>query len=139
MTNDNDNFFAEESKDDLSSTNQDYDIIKILVVDDEKDIHLVTEMVLEDFHFEGKSIEIINAYSGKEAREILLKEKNISLILLDVIMETETAGLDLVKYIREDLKSNNIRIILRTGQPGKVPLLHLIELMKYFFLLGEFP
>src|SRR5207245_10145989 len=31
------------------------------------------------------------------------------------------AGLDLVEYIRNDIKNETVRIILRTGQPGQAP------------------
>src|SRR5438132_8720027 len=46
---------------------------------------------------------------------------NIAVILLDVVMETDAAGLDLVEYIRNDIKNETVRIILRTGQPGQAP------------------
>ena len=36
-------------------------------------------------------------------------------------METDAAGLDLVEYIRNELKNETVRIILRTGQPGQAP------------------
>jgi signal transduction histidine kinase len=42
-------------------------------------------------------------------------------VLLDVIMETDAAGLDLVEYIRNEIKNETVRIILRTGQPGQAP------------------
>jgi len=42
-------------------------------------------------------------------------------VLLDVIMETDQAGLDLVEFIRDTLKNETVRIILRTGQPGQAP------------------
>lgn len=94
---------------------------KILVVDDEEDIHSLTKVVLSDYSFQSRPLEILSAYSGKEALEILKKEKDIALILLDVVMETEDAGLRCVKSIREDLKNETVRIILRTGQPGQAP------------------
>ncbi|MEH2262090.1 sensor histidine kinase [Nostoc sp.] len=36
-------------------------------------------------------------------------------------METNDAGLRVVKYIREELKNQIVRVILRTGQPGDAP------------------
>ena len=94
---------------------------KILIVDDEPYIHQVTEMVLRDFVFEKKGLKFINAYSAAEARKVLEETRDISLALVDVVMEEDDAGLNLVKYIRETLKEKKLRIILRTGQPGVAP------------------
>ena len=112
-------FFAPEEDDNSTNLveNNGYGR-KVLIVDDEEDIHTVTRMTLEDFIYDGKKIEILSAYSGLEARQILQEHDDISIVLLDVVMETETAGLDLVNYIRNELSNKNIRIVLRTGQPG---------------------
>lgn len=94
---------------------------QILIVDDEPGIHDITKLLLNDFYFEGKSLELLSAFSGKEAEQVIQKYPNITLILLDVIMETDDAGLNFVKYVREVIKNNLVRIVLRTGQPGMVP------------------
>ena len=94
---------------------------KILIVDDESEIHTITKLALKEFIFENKSITFFSAYSGKEAKEIIKNNPDIALILLDVVMETEEAGLEVVKYIRDILDNKIVRIILRTGQPGQVP------------------
>jgi response regulator RpfG family c-di-GMP phosphodiesterase len=94
---------------------------KILIVDDEPGIHTITKISLDDFIFEGKRIKFISAYSAKEAREILAITPDIALVYLDVVMESDDAGLVLVKYIRESLCNKFIRIVLRTGQPGQAP------------------
>ncbi|GEM_PF-6885568 len=94
---------------------------RILVVDDEDDMHVVTRSVIRRVHFEGRSVEMLSAHSAKKAREILADNHNVALILLDVVMETPTAGLDLVKWIRSDLGNQAVRIVLRTGHPGEVP------------------
>ena len=93
----------------------------ILIVDDEKDIHAVTELSLGNFKFDGKELHFLNAYSAKEAEGILREHNDIALVLLDVVMESEHAGLELVKYIRNTLNNSLIRIVLRTGQPGSAP------------------
>src|SRR6202000_1952084 len=49
------------------------------------------------------------------------EHSDIAAVLLDVIMETDAAGLDLVEYIRNELRNETVRIILRTGQPGQAP------------------
>jgi len=94
---------------------------KILVVDDEEDIHTVTHLTLDDFEFAGKQVTILDAYSAGEAFELIKQQPDIAITLLDVVMETTTAGLDLVKRIREELENHFIRIVLRTGQPGYAP------------------
>jgi len=94
---------------------------KVLIVDDEKEVHTVTQSVLRDFIYENKTLEFINAYSGAEAKEILKNDRKIALVLLDVVMETDEAGLEVARYIREDLNNSFIQIVLRTGQPGSAP------------------
>lgn len=91
------------------------------MVDDEPAIHQVTRLALRNFVALGRPSELINALSAADAKEQLRLHPDIALALLDVVMETDTAGLDLVKYIREDLGNNLLRIVLRTGQPGQAP------------------
>lgn len=94
---------------------------KILIVDDEEDVHDVTIMALKRLTFDSKKIEFLSAYSAFEAKKIMQSNPDIVIALLDVVMEDETAGLDLVRYIREELCNDMIRIILRTGNPGQAP------------------
>ncbi|WP_417598013.1 response regulator [Oceanospirillum sp.] len=94
---------------------------KILIVDDEEGIHGITRMIFRDYEFEQRPIELISAMSSIEAKAQLAQHPDIALILLDVVMETESAGLQLVKHIRETLNKPDVRIILRTGHPGYAP------------------
>lgn len=94
---------------------------KILIVDDDAEVHNVTRLALKNFTFEGKALTLINAYSGEEAKELIQAHPDIAMILLDVVMEKDNSGLDVVNYIRSSLKNEFVRIILRTGQPGKCP------------------
>jgi diguanylate cyclase (GGDEF)-like protein/PAS domain S-box-containing protein len=94
---------------------------KIAIVDDDKDVHAVSGLVLSGFHFKGRPLQIFNEFSAAGARRLLREEPGIAVILLDVVMETDHAGLDIVKFIREELDDGLIRIILRTGQPGQAP------------------
>ncbi len=94
---------------------------KMMIVDDEPEVHSITKLVLADFAYKGRPAHFISAYSAAEARKILEREEDIAIILLDVVMETDDAGLQLVHYIREELKNRHVRIILRTGQPGQAP------------------
>ena len=93
----------------------------VLIVDDEPEIHQITLMALRDFSFMQHKLQFISAYSAAEARHILATNKDIVLILLDIVMESDDAGLVLVRYIREQLQNQLVRIILRTGQPGQAP------------------
>ncbi|EWH09877.1 response regulator receiver modulated metal dependent phosphohydrolase [Catenovulum agarivorans DS-2] len=94
---------------------------KILVVDDDNFIHQVTGLVLNDLEIEGRKLQLLNAYSGSEAKAILQQEQDIALAFVDVVMETDHAGLDLVHWIRTELQNKSIRLILRTGQAGTAP------------------
>lgn len=94
---------------------------KILIVDDEPEVHAVTRLALNDFSFQGKNLTFLSAYSGEEARQLIKQQTDIAIILLDVVMETDDAGLQVASYIREQLKNDQVRIILRTGQPGQAP------------------
>ncbi len=96
-------------------------IWKVIIADDEGEVHHVTKMVLSDYEFEGRTLEFLSAYSGQETRELLAQHPDTAIILLDVVMETDDAGLQLARFIRQDLKNQFVRIILRTGQPGKAP------------------
>lgn len=100
---------------------------KILVIDDEKSVHDITENVLRRLVIEGRSLEIINALSAEEAKKKLAEHDDIALALVDVIMETPTAGLDLINYIRTDLNNHLIRLVIRTGQPDEVPEREIID------------
>lgn len=100
---------------------------KVLVVDDEEDVHAVTCLALSAFEFDDREIILLHAYSGEEAKKALAGDEEIALILLDVVMETDQAGLDVVKYVREDLNNHAVRIVLRTGQPGQAPEKRLIR------------
>jgi len=94
---------------------------KILIVDDEEQVHTVTSLVLRDFSFDDRSLELLHAYSADEALKVFKKHADIAICLLDVVMETDSAGLDLVSKIRVDLNNSFTRIVLRTGQPGQAP------------------
>ncbi|TNC82195.1 MAG: hypothetical protein C9356_04050 [Oleiphilus sp.] len=98
----------------------------VLIVDDERDVHESTVLALGREKVCGRELRFFHAYSSTEAREILSAKRDFAIILLDVVMENEHAGLDLVKHIRDDLKILDSRIILRTGQPGYAPELDTI-------------
>jgi len=94
---------------------------KILLVDDEPDIHDVTKLTLSRFRLDGRALTFLHAYSGDEAKQVLAQEKDIALVFLDVVMEKEDSGLEVARWMRQDLDNQFTRIVLRTGQPGQAP------------------
>ena len=94
---------------------------KLLIVDDENEIHVMTKLVLSDYVFMGAGLKFLSAFSAKEAKTVIRENPDIACCLLDVVMETNDAGLEVARFIREDENNKKLRIILRTGQPGKAP------------------
>ncbi|MCG8018698.1 MAG: PAS domain S-box protein, partial [Candidatus Thiodiazotropha sp. 'RUGA'] len=94
---------------------------KILLVDDEPDVHAALKLAFQTIIGEGQPVEVLEADSAAEAKKVLLQHDDIALILLDVVMESNQSGLELVQWIRDELKNQSIQIILVTGQPGYAP------------------
>ncbi len=94
---------------------------KILIADDEEEVHQVTAVSMLDVQFKGRKLEFLHAYSAAEARDMLDADRDIAIIFLDVVMEEDDAGLKLVRHIREQMNNRRLRIVLRTGQPGHAP------------------
>lgn len=92
---------------------------RILIVDDDVDVHVVTKFALSNTHFQGRRLSFLHAYSGADAIAILRDTPDVALMLLDVIMETPEAGLQVARQVREELDNQLVRIVLRTGQPGQ--------------------
>ncbi|GAB2869345.1 DUF3369 domain-containing protein [Pseudoduganella ginsengisoli] len=92
-----------------------------MLVDDEPDIHDVTKLTLTRFRLDGRALTFLHAYSGAEAKEVLAREKDIALVFLDVVMEQEDSGLEVARWMRQELNNQFTRIVLRTGQPGQAP------------------
>ena len=110
--------FAQETQNTCGYTKEAW---KILIVDDDVMIHKITKIVLKDMTFRNKNIEFLSAYSERQAREVLFREDDIAVVLLDVVMEENDSGLKLVEYIQKKKKNSMLRIILRTGHPGSAP------------------
>lgn len=118
---DDDEILIEEDLDSQSLANISQRTWKIAIVDDDEDVHRATEFSLLDVKILNRRLEFIHTYSKAETHERFAVESDIAVVLLDVVMETEHAGLDLVAFIRDELKWRDTRIILRTGQPGYAP------------------
>ncbi len=99
----------------------------ILVVDDEPDVYAATCMAMRGVEILGRPLHFLHAESSAQAYDLLRAEPDVAVILLDVVMESESAGLDLVARIRNELQLHKPRIILRTGQPGYAPEMQAIR------------
>ncbi|MCK7459218.1 putative bifunctional diguanylate cyclase/phosphodiesterase [Idiomarina aminovorans] len=94
---------------------------KILIVDDDPDVHVTTKLALKDLSIEDAELTFVDAYSAVEGLRLLRQENDFSVALIDVVMENDDSGLSLVQAIRDQLHNHSIRLILRTGQPGFAP------------------
>ncbi|WP_413207336.1 DUF3369 domain-containing protein [Rhodospirillum sp. A1_3_36] len=93
----------------------------ILIVDDDEEVHSVTRLALDSFTFRSRPLAFTSAYSASEAMALLEAMDEVAIILLDVVMESDDAGLRVVRFTRDKLGNQSTRIILRTGQPGQAP------------------
>ncbi|MFN8490097.1 MAG: ATP-binding protein [Caldilineaceae bacterium] len=107
--------------DPMPDTELNADTWKIMIVDDEAEVHKLTKLALHKVTFEGKPLAFLSAYSGAEAEALIQQHPDTAVILLDVVMETIDSGLRLIRFIREELGNKLVRIVLRTGQPGEAP------------------
>ena len=103
----------------------------LLIVDDEPDIHEVTTLTLKKEEFYGARLKLHHANSAKEAIELLQSDpalmRSLAVALVDVVMETDHAGLDFCRFVRNELKRQSVQLILRTGQPGQAPPRKIID------------
>jgi CheY-like chemotaxis protein len=114
-------FAGHENHLDIEEQDTTQGVWRVLIVDDEPEIHKVTELALDNLILLNRRLEFLHAYSGSEAIELLKNEPDVAVILLDVVMESDDSGLIACQRIREELGLIDVRIILRTGQPGYAP------------------
>ncbi len=105
----------------MSVAPNDQRVWRVLIVDDDADVHAVTRLALRNVSFKGRDLELFSAYSGEEGFKMLRDIPDVALVLLDVVMETDDAGLLLAQRIRGELANQIVRVVLRTGQPGQAP------------------
>ena len=124
----NDFIFQEESEEICSvEIGKELKKWRVLVIDDDNSVHQVTKLVLAGAEIENRQLEIISVYSKEEAKKKLLEDDDFCMAFVDVVMETDHAGLELVQWIREELKNQEIRLVLRTGQAGSAPEAQVIK------------
>ncbi len=118
---DDDLLFDDEEDEEEELVDEHEETWKVMVVDDEQAVHDVTRVAIGNVSYANKSLKFIDAYSGEEAKQLILEHPDTALILLDVVMEHDNSGLEVARYIREEAKNYFVRIVLRTGQPGQAP------------------
>ena len=94
---------------------------KILVIDDDSDVHTVVKKILEP-----KSYEVISAYDGFEGLRKVVDERP-DLIILDVIMPGKH-GFDVCHELKTDEKYHffsNIPVLMLTVYPEDREKMHL--------------
>ena len=125
LTNNSDFLFSNQTESGLNQEPPELDTRqsswKIMVIDDDEAVHQVTRMVLEDFEYNHQGLSIIHGYSAEDARRLLAEHPDTAILMLDVVMESDHAGLELIPHIRKELNLTRMRIVLRTGQPGQAP------------------
>ncbi|MGH8582883.1 MAG: response regulator [Gammaproteobacteria bacterium] len=94
---------------------------KLFIVDDEPDIHTLTQLSLKSLRYRGRSLAFLSASSGQACVLTMRTDPDVAVILLDVVMEDAHAGLEACRAIREELGNRFVRILLCTGQPGVAP------------------
>lgn len=94
---------------------------KVVIADDEEEIHKMTKLVLKGFEQEGTRLQFYDTYSARETIEFLSLNTDVAIVLLDIVMEDDKAGFEVIRHLRETLRNNVTRVIVRTGQPGKAP------------------
>jgi len=92
-----------------------------MMVDDDTQVHQVTKLALRRFRFQDRRLSFLSAYSGQAAIELLQTHPDISIILLDIVMETSDAGFRVIEQVRDVMHNRSIQIVVRTGQPGEAP------------------
>ncbi len=126
-TSDNDSLMQFVDEESANALKGEEHVWRVLIIDDEKDVHSATTFALRSTEVMGRPLEFLQATSAREAKEILQQHDDIAVVLLDVVMETPNAGLDLVPLIRDELNIRDTRIILRTGQPNQAPEIEVIR------------
>lgn len=94
---------------------------QVLIADDDHSVHEATVAALSGQRVHNRSLSFLHAYSAAETVSLLASSKGVHLVLLDVVMESPDAGLRAVTEIRDKLGLHDLKIVIRTGQPGHAP------------------
>ncbi len=111
---------------------------KILIIDDDPDIVEAMRMPLE-----ANTYEVISAKSGKEGLQ-KVKDEVPDLIILDVMMETETEGFHVAYKLRSEESESeykeykNIPILMLTAISSKTGMKFSLEKDEEFLQVDDF-
>ena len=94
---------------------------KVLFIDDEVDVVEVARLTLDGLRYRGQAVEVLWANSAKAALKLLTNDEEIAVAFVDVSMEKENSGLDLIRKIRDQNVAWRTRFILLTGQTSLAP------------------
>jgi PAS domain S-box-containing protein/diguanylate cyclase (GGDEF)-like protein len=92
----------------------------IAIIDDEPDLHAALKLSLKNRKVLDRSLTIHSAYSRAEGLELINNNPQISLIFLDVVMETDDAGFEFLRQLRDMPLSIQPQVVMLTGQPGNL-------------------
>ncbi len=93
---------------------------RVLVVDDDPCVLDVTQMTLEGMTVDGNPLSLTLLASASDALGAL-GQQTFALVIVDVVMETQRAGLELVEALRADRRHALTQIVVRTGEPAACP------------------
>lgn len=103
----------------------------VLLVDDEPDVLSISRLAMKNFDVYGLPLKIYTAESKAEAIRLMHDNVevgcNLAVAFLDVVMETDDAGLQLCDYIRNEMGNKLTQLFVRTGQPGLAPERQVID------------
>ncbi|MCP4688672.1 MAG: PAS domain S-box protein [Desulfobacterales bacterium] len=103
---------------------------KILIIDDEEEVHTAIESALANIVFDNKGMQILSAYSAKVGRGVLLEHPDTAVLFLGGVLERASSGLDLVKFIREERQNSALYIIMRIGHPDLPPVRKMVGIYE---------
>ena len=97
------------------------------MVDDDRDIHALTSIILNDFQFQNKPLRIHYARTSEQALECIAQNPNIQLMLIDMVMEDKDSGMKIIQHLRDDLKNERAQIVVRTSVREMLPQQSFVE------------
>ena len=83
--------------------------VKVLVVDDEKDI-----TALVAYHLEREGFRVLQAYDGLQALELVKRERP-NLLILDLMLP-QMSGLDVCRRLRKEPETSRLPILMLTAK-----------------------
>ena len=86
----------------------------ILIIDDDRDLVDSMRIILE-----SKAYEVRSAYNAKEGY-VEMERKNPDVIILDVMMSTDTDGFDLAYKLKNSPDHRDIPILMLSSFPQKM-------------------